>query len=228
MECSPEAARSQKRQDLYDKFMCYCKTGTQDLEASIAAAEELRHELARAVVDTPRSRRGELAGRARSHCVAVSFATSLGSGWGGCLPSASRGLAKMTDSPQGSLLPSSVAGEAAVVGVLAPPFAHALHFPPCPRLLPRRVFALSDGGLAVPRPSLACRRSPARSVAASFCAPAPRCWCCGNRERRSQSHMGPEQHVRPRIRSGSRGAAQPKHRRAPRNQARGNIHRPAS
>merc|ERR1719511_287274 len=34
------AAEGEKEKELYDKFMCYCKGGTAELEASITAAEE--------------------------------------------------------------------------------------------------------------------------------------------------------------------------------------------
>jgi chromosome segregation ATPase len=38
-------AEGEKEKELFDKFMCYCKTGTADLEKSIAEAEEMITEL---------------------------------------------------------------------------------------------------------------------------------------------------------------------------------------
>mmetsp|Transcript_14669 Transcript_14669/g.25978 ORF Transcript_14669/g.25978 Transcript_14669/m.25978 type:complete len:723 (-) Transcript_14669:109-2277(-) len=52
------AAEGEKEKDLYDKFMCYCKTGVSDLKASIAAANTKIPEAASDIEEKESSKAG--------------------------------------------------------------------------------------------------------------------------------------------------------------------------
>merc|ERR1719281_137840 len=47
-----EAAEGEKEQDLFDKFMCYCKNGRGSLEASIESAKNTNEQLAASIKET--------------------------------------------------------------------------------------------------------------------------------------------------------------------------------
>ena len=48
-------AEGEKEKELYEKFMCYCKTGGSDLSASIAAAEGKTGQLPSAIEEAEAS-----------------------------------------------------------------------------------------------------------------------------------------------------------------------------
>lgn len=46
------AAEGEKEKGLFEKFMCYCKTGSGTLSASIASAENANEQLAASIKET--------------------------------------------------------------------------------------------------------------------------------------------------------------------------------